>query len=92
MTSTNTTTKTTYHDTPSKIKYMTAEIEAELPASLKEKIQAYTDFMIQKVTKYRQIEKRSATLMKLRSGKTVKPATSKAYVGKGRVLEQKEVD
>jgi len=30
--------------------------------------------------------------MKLRSGKTVKPATSKAYVGKGRVLVQKEVD
>jgi len=55
-------------------------------------VQACTDFMIQKVTKYRDIEKRSATLMKLRSGKTVKPATSRAYVGKGRVLVQKEVD
>ena len=71
---------------------MTAEIKAELPASLKEEVQAYTDFMTPKVTKYRDIEKRSATLMKPRSGKTVKPATSKAYVGKGRVLVQKGVD
>ncbi|KAF8458609.1 hypothetical protein BGX38DRAFT_1138687 [Terfezia claveryi] len=30
--------------------------------------------------------------MQLRGGKTVKPASSKAYVGKGRVLSQKEVD
>jgi len=71
---------------------MTAEIKAELPASLKEKVQAYTDFMTQKVTKYRDIEKRSAILMKLQSRKTVKPAISKAYVGKGRVLVQKGVD
>lgn len=48
--------------------------------------------MVQKVTKYRDIEKRSATLLQLRSGKTIKLATSRAYVGKDRVLSQKEVD
>ena len=79
-------------DTPGRMKQIAAEIEAEIPISLKDKFQACTDFMIQKVTKYRDIEKRSATLMQLRGGITVKPAANKAYVGKGRVLTENEVE
>ncbi|KAF8430381.1 hypothetical protein EV426DRAFT_708570 [Tirmania nivea] len=83
-------------DTPGRMKQIVTEINAELTAGatvvLKEKFQACIDFMIQKVTKYRDIEKRSATLKQLRSGKTVKTATSRAYIGKGRMLTQKEVD
>ncbi|KAF8435291.1 hypothetical protein BGX38DRAFT_1145684 [Terfezia claveryi] len=35
---------------------------------------------------------RLATLLQLRSGKTIKLAASRAYVGTDRVLSQKEVD
>jgi len=47
------------------MKHMTAEIKAELPVSLKEQVQAYPNFMTQKAIKYRDIEKRSATLIQL---------------------------
>ena len=53
----------------------------------------YNQEVIHVVTKYRDIEKRSTTLMKLRSGKTINSGgPNRAYVGKGRVLTVKEVN
>ena len=85
-------------DTPERLKHFAADIEARAkmvdpPGALIAIVRDYNQEVMHAVTKYHDIEKRSTTLMKLHSGKTVNSGgPNRAYVGKGRVLTVKEVN
>ena len=59
---------------------------------LKQRIREYRDYSLKALTKYRDIDKRSVTLMQLRNGRTIGINGSRGYVGKGRVLSNKVVE